>query len=361
MDNDDPFVYNNAQQATLGNVNTARLAESALVDGINAARVYFAYFGPPALRHVAITQQSQANFGQSWPSLIFMPYVAFLTGTQRHLLGMDNRNVVDFVDRVGYHEFAHQWWGHLVAEASYRDQWMEEGFAEFSAALAVQHAEGWPAYDHVWTEARKEIFATPPRNAVANIDAGPLTQGLRMITERTPSAYRTLVYEKGAYVLHMLRMLMWDGSSPSPDRRFIDMMSDYAATYRNKQASTADFQKVVERHMTPAMNATGDGKMDWFFKQWVYGTAAPRLTADLHLQAAGDQVRITGKVTQAEVPADFRSLVPLYLDLDKGEVVRVGLLPMVGAVTVPVDVTVKPPKPARGASINAHGEVLARS
>ncbi len=360
MGNDDPGIYNAAPQATLGNISTGRLAESALADGINSARVYYAYFGPPAVKQVAITQQSEASSGQSWPSLIFMPYLSFLDGTQRQRIGLGNRGMVDFVDRVGYHEFAHQWWGHLVAAASYRDVWLEEGFAEFSSALAIQHAEGWPAYDHAWSEARKQIFATRPHNAVAPIDAGPITQGFRLITERTPSAYQPLVYEKGAYVLHMLRMLQWDSASPAPDHRFIEMMHDYASSFANQQATTADFQKVVERHMAPTMNATGNGKMDWFFKQWVYGTAVPRLTADLHLQPAGDQVHITGKVTQAEVPADFRSLVPLYLNLDKGEVVRVGLLPMVGSVTVPVDVTVKSPKPARGVSINAHSEVLAR-
>ncbi|MFP5288976.1 MAG: hypothetical protein ACLGI9_24780, partial [Thermoanaerobaculia bacterium] len=68
---------------TLGTMNTSRLAESALVDGINSARLFTTYFGPLEARHVAITQQSDWAFGQSWPSLIFMPYLAFMTGTQR--------------------------------------------------------------------------------------------------------------------------------------------------------------------------------------------------------------------------------------------------------------------------------------
>jgi hypothetical protein len=354
----DSTYLNYAPQATLGNVNTARLAEAALADGINSCRVFSTYFGPLAEKHVAITQQSQFLFGQSWPSLIFMPYISFLDGTQRQRLGLVAAK--DFVDQVGFHEFSHQWWGHLVAAESYRDVWLEEGFAEFSAALALQHTQGWGAYEHFWRNARKEIFAKPPRSAVADIDAGPITQGFRLQTEHSPYAYRALVYEKGAYVLHMLRMLMWDGADKIPDRRFMAMMHDYASSYAGKQASTADFQRVVERHMVPAMNAGGDGKMDWFFRQWVYGTEAPHYVADLHLESAGAEVRIKGRITQEGVADDFRALVPIYLAFDKGQFVRVGLLPMVGRASVPVDVALKPPKKPRAVLINARSEVLAR-
>ncbi|HYL06714.1 MAG TPA: M1 family aminopeptidase [Thermoanaerobaculia bacterium] len=347
-----------APQATLGNVNTSRLAEAAMTDGINAGRVFTTYFGPLSEKHVAITQQSQFLFGQSWPSLIFMPYISFLDGTQRQRLGLAAAK--DFVDQVGFHEFSHQWWGHLVTADSYRDQWLEEGFAEFSAALAVQHTQGFGAYEHFWRRARQEIFAKPPRSAVASIDAGPITQGFRLRTERSPDAYRALVYEKGAYVLHMLRMLMWDAADRTPDRRFIAMMHDYAATYAGKQATTADFQQVVERHMVPAMNAAGDGKMSWFFGQWVYGTEVPHYVADLRLETAGDEVHIKGKVTQEGVSDGFRTLVPIYLEFDRSQFVRVGLLPMVGKATTPVDVALKPPKKPRGVLINARSEVLAR-
>ena len=350
--------FNAAPQATLGHVNTARLAEAAMADGVNACRVFTTYFGPLAEKHVAITQQSQFTFGQSWPSLIFMPYISFLDSTQRQRLGLTGAK--DFVDKVGFHELSHQWWGHLVTADSYRDVWLEEGFAEFSAALAVQHTQGWPAYLRFWREARKEIFARPPHSAIASVDAGPLTQGFRLATERSPYAYQALVYEKGAYVLHMLRMLMWDAGDPAPDRRFIAMMHDYAATYAGKQASTADFQQVVERHMAPAMNAAGDGKMDWFFRQWVYGAEVPRYVAELHLESAGGEVHVKGKVTQEGVADDFRALVPIYLELDRGRFVRVAQLPMVGKATVPVDIAMKPPSKPRGVQINTRAEVLAR-
>lgn len=351
-------TYGGTGTPGIGKVNTTRLAEGAMADGLNSARLFTAWFGPLPETTVAITQQSDWFYGQSWPSLLFLPYLAFLDGTQRQRLGLNRAK--DFVDQVGYHEFAHQWWGHLVGAASYRDVWLEEGFAEFSAALAVQHTAGWGEYARFWSEARKRILDKLPGNAMPSYQAAPITQGYRSYTDRTPSAPQALIYSKGAYVLHMLRMLMREGNSPAADDRFIAMMKDYTATYGGRFASTADFKKIVEKHMVPALNATGDGKMDWFFDQWVYGTEVPRLTADLGVAEEGGTYHITGKVTQQGVSANFRTLVPLYVELDKGEKARVALLPIVGETTKPVDVKLQLPKKPRKASINGFGEVLAR-
>jgi hypothetical protein len=351
-------LYNTAPQATMGVVNTARLADAAMADGINAARIFSTYFGPLADRHIAITQQSQFIFGQSWPSLVFLPYIAFLDGTQRQRLGLVGAQ--GFVDQIGFHELSHQWWGHLVGAASYRDVWLEEGFAEFSAALAVQHTLGWGAYDHFWRRARERILETPRHSSVASLDAGPISQGFRLATARSPTAFQAIVYSKGAYVLHMLRMLMWDGTAKEPDHRFIDMMHDYTSSYAGRQATTADFQRVVERHMAPAMDAAGDGKMDWFFRQWVLGVEAPRYVADLHLRSAAGQIHVDGQVRQEGVADDFHTMLPIYLEFEKNQYVRVGQLPMTGRAVVPVNLTLQSPKKPLGVLINARGEVLAR-
>jgi aminopeptidase N len=296
-------------------------------------------------------------FGQSWPSLIFLPFISFLDGTQRQRLGLARAK--DFVDQVGYHEFAHQWWGHLVGAETYRDQWLEEGFAEFSAGLAVQRVQGWDEYDRFWKERRKEILEKTPGNAVAPWEAGPITQGWRLSTPRSPNA-GFLIYPKGGYVLHMLRMMMYDWRSPDPDARFIAMMKDYTDTYGGRYASTADFQRVVERHMVAAMNATNDGKMDWFFKQWVYGTEIPRYTSDLTAEPAGEETRIHGTIRQEGVSGDFRAVIPIYVELGKNETARIGIVPLIGEASAPIDVKLKLPKKARRVFLNAHGEVLAR-
>lgn len=342
-----------------GIASASRLADSAAVDGVNSARIYTTYFGPLPQSHVAITQQAQWSFGQSWPSLIFLPYMAFLDGTQRQALGLLQAN--DFVNRVGFHEFAHQWWGHLVGAATYRDQWLEEGFSELSAALAVQHTQGWEGYKDFWRDARKLIFGRYPGNVIAHDKAGPISQGWRLGTLRSPTAPQAMIYSKGGYVLHMLRTLMWDPKSQTPDAGFIAMMKDFTSTYGGQSVTTADFQRVVERHMVPALNATGDGRMDWFFQQWVYGTDVPRYTSDLKAEkAGGDQYRIHGQVTQQGVAKDFRTLVPIQVELGKNEVIRIGMLGLTGEATVPIEVTLKLPKAPKRVLVNANGEVLAR-
>ena len=54
-------------------------------------------------------------------------------------------------------------------------------------------------------------------------------------------------------------------------------MHDFLATYTGKAATTEDFKRIVEKHVTPDMDLTGNHKMDWFFREWVYGTAIPDL------------------------------------------------------------------------------------
>lgn len=343
----------------VGLVSASRLADGAAVDGVNSVRIFTAYFGELPQSHVAITQQAQWSFGQSWPSLVFLPYMSFLDGTQRQALGLFQAN--DFVNQVGFHELAHQWWGHRVSAATYRDLWLEEGFSELSAALAVQHTQGWDGYHKFWREARKNILGKFPGNAIAPNDAGPISQGWRLGTSRTPSAPAAMIYSKGGYVLHMLRTLMWDQKSQTPDAGFIAMMKDFTSTYGGKQATTADFQAVVERHMLPSMNATGDGRMDWFFNQWIHGTDVPRYVSDLAVEKlGGGRYRIHGRVTQEGVGKDFRARVPVHVDFGKDEAARIGMVGMTGEATVPIDVTLELPKAPKRALVNANGEVLAR-
>jgi len=86
----------------------------------------------------------------------------------------------------------------------------------------------------------------------------------------------------------------------------------------------------------------------------------PRYVEDLKVESAGEETRIRGTLRQEGVSKDFRALVPIYVELGKNETARVGMVPMVGEASVPVDVKLKLPKKAHKALVNAHGEVLAR-
>src|SRR5437016_206705 len=132
----------------------------------------------------------------------------FYDTTIRHQLGMDwgDRG---YWKSVTSHEVAHQWWGHTVGFNSYRDQWMSEGFAEMSASLYLQLIEkNPPKFIGFWNDQR-ELSLERDKEGWRAIDAGPVTMGYRMSNSRTGEGVtRRLIYPKGAYILHMIRMMM---------------------------------------------------------------------------------------------------------------------------------------------------------
>ncbi|HVO51408.1 MAG TPA: M1 family aminopeptidase, partial [Thermoanaerobaculia bacterium] len=344
--------------AEIARFDTERLAQSAMVDGINTLRTGKVFFGNMPTDSLAITQQAQWNFGQSWPSLVYLPYLAFLTSTTRASLGIFG--VTDFVDQVGPHEVAHQWFGHHVGWATYHDEWLSEGFAEFTAALVLQQTEGYGRYLDALDKARHNLFSTGRGEKTTYADVGPISLGRRLSDGRHAGAYAAVVYEKGAWVLHMLRILMRERTA-TPDARFIEMMHDWVGTWAGKNPSTEDFQRVVEKHMAPAMDLRHDGKMDWFFDQWVRGTEIPKLTSRIDFRPDGEgRYRLSGEVTQSGVAPGFLSPAALYVEFDKGEVVRLGTMTLNGPTTIPVDGQVSFPKKPKRIILNAYRDVLSR-
>ncbi|MCU1349478.1 MAG: Aminopeptidase N-like protein [Acidobacteria bacterium] len=340
-------------------VDTGSLAQSAIADGVNTARTATVYFGPLADKHVSITQQSEWDFGQSWPSLIYLPYLAFIDGTTRNTLGLNG--ATDFVDQVGPHEFGHQWWGHSVGWRTYHDQWLSEGFAEFTAALVLQQSGGWPKYNRFWENRRRYILDRPAQALISNDAAGPISQGVRVASWQNGSAVDAMMYSKGAYVLHMLRMAMMDHSKPNPDAPFMAMMTDFAQTYAGKNPSTTDFQHVVEKYLPPSLNLTRNGKIDWFFNQWVYGIAIPKLDSKFTVtDAGGGKYKVSGTMTQSQVPDNFVSLVALYINFDKGAYAKIASVPVVGNQTKPIEFELPLPKAPKAVTINNMHDVLAR-
>jgi aminopeptidase N len=122
----------------------SKKADDTLVDAINAVRTATAFYGRAPYRRIAVAQQIEWGFGQSWPTLVYLPTLALTTSTERAFSGLDPQAMYstnEFVKTVTWHEIAHQWWGHQVGWQTYRDQWLSEGFAEFTAALVLQFSE----------------------------------------------------------------------------------------------------------------------------------------------------------------------------------------------------------------------------
>src|SRR5262249_24757597 len=153
---------------------------------------------------------------------------------------------------------------------------------------------------------------------------------------RSPGGYLNVTYPKGAYVLQMLRSIMY--GLEDHDKPFIDMMHDFVESHRDHPASTESFKAVVEKHMSKAMDLQGNRRLDWFFNEWVYGTYVPRYHFEYQsLPAEGGKVKLHMTITQSEVDEHFVMLVPVYADFGKG-MMRIGQVGIAGNSTRSVDV-----------------------
>ena len=317
------------------------------------------YFGKSPYDEIYITEQPDFAFGQSWPNLVYLPISAYTDSTQRWMLfGNIDAKFTGFVQEVTPHEVAHQWWGHAVGWASYHDQWLSEGFAEFSAGLFLQQAVGgdWRKdYIEFWERLRKRILEKNNFSIAPN-DAGPLWMGTRLISLRTESAYQNVTYAKGAYVLEMLRSIMY--SPQDQDKAFIAMMHDFVDSHRERPASTESFKAIAEKHMSKGMDLAGNGKLDWFFDEWVYGTQVPKYHFEYQLMPAEDgKIKLHMTLTQSEVDDHFVMLVPVFVDFGKG-MLRIGQMGIVGNSTRSNDVLL-PSKP-KAVALNAYKDILER-
>jgi hypothetical protein len=343
----------------LGTMSTTGLNKKALAEGQLAVQLYTDYFGPSMFKHMQLTQQTACNFGQSWPELVWIPICYYFDTTVRHTLGLDQADR-GYWKVVTAHEVAHQWWGHTIGFSSSRDQWMSEGFAEESASLYISMIEKNPKkFLEFWNDER-ELLLERNAEGFRAIDVGPVTLGYRANSSRTGfSVTRRLIYPKGAYILHMIRMMLWNGKAG--DDNFKATMQDFVKTYSGKAATTEDFKAMVEKHMTPDMDLDGNHRLDWFFNEYVYGTALPsyRFTSSIDKDASGDPV-FSFSLTQSGVDDKFRMLVPIYLEMPDGRIGFLGRAPMTGNKSVEQKVSLKGWKVApKRALINYNYDVLA--
>ncbi len=170
--------------------------------------------------------------------------------------GMENSSAIFYADRifrrpngidVGLiaHETAHQWFGDAVTEREWAHAWLSEGFATFFAALWTQHADGDSAYRAELSRLRREVISATVASERAVIDSVE-TDPNRLLNANT--------YQKGGWVLHMLRAQIGDSA-------FFAGLRGYFAEYRHGNAMTQDLQRTLEK-------ASGRD-LGWFFDQWL--------------------------------------------------------------------------------------------
>jgi len=140
---------------------------------------------------------------------------------------------------------------------------------------------------------------------------------------------------------------------------FQAMMQEFVKEYMNRNASTEAFKAIAEKHMNAQMDLEGNHRLDWFFREWVYGTSVPRYKFEPEIATAPDangKWLLKASLTQSEVEPGFAMPVPIYADFD-GQLVRLGQVRMVGNSTNDTLQVLLPKKPKR-VLINAYHDVL---
>ncbi len=342
-----------AGMPAMGSLDPATMLKTTTVEIGNNLRVFENYFGPFPFPRLAVTNIPY-DYGQGWPMLLYLDEISFMDETQRHNLGITDQ--VRISDFFRAHEVSHQWWGHEVGWKTYHDQWLSEGFAEFSGNLYVEIRDGQKKYlDRLHTD-RDEILQHNQFGHEYD-SLGPVWMGERLSSSLAPDGYQRLIYNKGGYVLGMLRAMLQDPHSKAPDQYFKEMMQDFTKSFSGKAASTEDFKAVVERHMTRVMDLDGNHKMDWFFNEYIYSTGIPEYHLDYTLKSdAANKWTLSGTVTQSGVPEGWKDILPLYLHVG-GKAGRIGWIG-VKSKSTPFQVVLgfKPDK----VSLNDNAEILAQ-
>lgn len=305
------------------------MKEKVGADIIGSLQLYTHLYGEIPYDPIYVTE-IPASHGQGSPGLLHLAWSTF----------QSEQKIWDAQFRA--HEVAHQWWGHTVRYDSYHDQWMSEAFADFSSAWYVQekHRED-KKYFEILDEWKRDAVQKgsggPNRLGYwnAGTEAGPIWLGQRLTSSKS-SDYGTLVYSKGAYVIHMIRCMMKDWTTGS-DERFIKMMREFVSVFYRRTATTLDLQRMIEKHIGQPM--------DWFFDQWIFDIHIPDFDFDKEIREEGGKFLVDVEVIQKEVPDDFKSIIPIRIDFgdDQWAVVSVTAIGRETHTTLP-PLPIKPKK-----------------
>ena len=300
---------------------------------------YAEMFGPSPYPTLGlVVAEGETPGGHSPPGLVYL---------QRRPPVLSSRSLPDdpanFSDLPGFflaHEAAHQWWGQGTAPANYRERWLSEAWAQYAAALWLRERVGEGAF--------RSMMDRMARWAQRHDAAGPIHLGQRLgHLKQDPRIFRAVVYDKGAWVLHMLRGLVGDEA-------FFGGVLAFLQRFRYAKAGTEDFRAALEE-------ASGRDLRP-YFESWIYGTGLPTLVWSARTDKPAAGFRTTVEVRPQGLPGPL----PLQLELTwKGgrEVRSVLLEPAGGSWTID---TVREPRRVtlnddRGLLARLHGSFTSRS
>jgi Peptidase family M1 domain len=296
-------------------------------------RFYESFSGPFPFRGLRVSQ-IPGRFGQGWPGLLYLSTFSFLPPAVQQRAGLSESTQELFTELVPFHEVAHQWWGNLVGWESYRDQWIDEGIANYLALLFADSQKNANHSLRVWlTRYRQHLMEKVHDSDLPGADIGSLDIGNRLSSSKSPSGFEQVIYSKATWVIHMLREMLRQPESKNPDARFVALLRTLATNYAYRALSTDDLRREVEAVMTPSMDLEGGRSMEWFFEEWVRGTGVPRYRVEFSSHQTEKGYLVRGKLFQEDVPRSFVAPVPLYANAGTGHAVRLGTVIAAGPET----------------------------
>ena len=196
------------------------------------------------------------------------------------------------IENLIAHEIAHQWFGNSASELSWHHIWLSEGFATYLTDLFVEHRYGRDAFVQKMIAERNRVV----------LYAQEL---LRPVIDTTVTDYNKLLnpnsYQKGGWVLHMLRNKIGDAY-------FWEGIRTYYQKYKLSNALTEDFQRVMEE-------VSGQNLSD-FFQQWLYQAGHPKLA--LNHQYDKEQQTLSIEIKQLQEPL-FTFDLEVEIELANGD------------------------------------------
>jgi hypothetical protein len=277
----------------------ARSAE--LAAEISAALEWYAmHFGPPPLNTLTVSP-IPGGFGQGFPGLLYISTLAFLTEKDRPEAVRNETLRLFYTEILSAHEAAHQWWGNLVGAATYHDEWISEALANYSALLVLERRKGLKAMAQALDEGLRSLRSQNAGKTIESI--GPITWGARLRAESGLDPWRVITYDKGSWIIHMLRRRMGDAA-------FLSMLGTLRKRYEFGVVSTEQLRELAVEFSPKGLP---DAQLENFFDTWVYSTGIPTLELKTTVSGRAPKVQLTVTVNQSGVGGEFNTDLPVEI------------------------------------------------
>jgi Peptidase family M1 domain len=294
----------------------ARNAQIVADHAVRAVDFFSKRFGPYPYSSLDLTQMP-GHLSQGWPGLVFLTSLSFLTPGEETDLHLNPGQEI-FNRLVLPHEIAHQWWGDLVGWHSYRDQWIVEALANYSALMMLETQN--PLDFRKAMDRYRDDLLRKNKDGEELFTAGPVTLGQRLNSSHFPDGYEAICYGRGTWLFHMLRHMLLDaeaeqlrGKSKPTEEPFIRTLRLMRERYAGKEITTAELLGLFEKSLPSSLHYEGKKSLRWFFESWIEGVSLPHFALqNVKYIAKPGGTLVSGTIVETDAPESLVTAVPVY-------------------------------------------------